>query len=265
MSTTDPYRRDGTLGPDEPVPAYSVPEGQVEFVDEPAPTPTPSYPVAGTDTSSDSTKDVAKSEAASVAEDAKASVSQVAGTAKAEASNVVSQAQDQAKSLLSQVKGEVGSQAGTQQTRLAEALRALGDELNTMVTGGESSSGPATQLAEQTSARLGSVAGWLEQREPGDVLQEVSRYARRRPGAFLAIAAGIGLLAGRVTRSLADDARSDDQEPAGQAGQAGGTGYPASADTRFMAPGDIVGAAPRYGTAPAPGTTTGGFTTGSVQ
>ena len=50
--------------------------------------------------------------------------------------------------------------------------------------------GPWTMLVETVGSRADSVATWLDQREPQDLLEEVKRFARRRPGVFLAIAAG---------------------------------------------------------------------------
>ena len=38
-------------------------------------------------------------------------------------------------------------------------------------------------------------------------------FARRRPGTFLALAAGVGVVAGRLSRSLADEARDSDSAP----------------------------------------------------
>jgi hypothetical protein len=46
------------------------------------------------------------------------------------------------------------------------------------------------------------VAQWLDGRDPGSLIDEVRSYARRRPGTYLAIALGAGLLAGRLTRGL---------------------------------------------------------------
>jgi hypothetical protein len=46
--------------------------------------------------------------------------------------------------------------------------------------------------------------GWAERLESGGlegVLRDVSSYARRRPGMFLLSAAGVGFLAGRLTRA----------------------------------------------------------------
>ena len=63
-------------------------------------------------------------------------------------------------------------------------------------------SGIATGLAGQAGDRVQSVAGWLEQRQPGEVLDDVRDFARRRPGTFLAAAAAVGLIGGRLTRGL---------------------------------------------------------------
>ena len=50
---------------------------------------------------------------------------------------------------------------------------------------------------------------------PRDVLDEVKRFARRRPVAFLALAAAAGVVAGRVTRGAvaANTSVDSDTEP----------------------------------------------------
>ncbi|MEK8109635.1 hypothetical protein NKG94_44550 [Micromonospora sp. M12] len=68
--------------------------------------------------------------------------------------------------------------------------------------------GPVTELARQAADRVHGVAGWLEERDPGDMLNEVRDYARRNPGTFLVGAAVLGVLAGRLTRGIS--AASDD-------------------------------------------------------
>jgi hypothetical protein len=62
--------------------------------------------------------------------------------------------------------------------------------------------GMASDLIRQAAQRSESVASWLENKEPGDLVGEVQRFARNRPGTFLLLAAGAGVLAGRLTRSL---------------------------------------------------------------
>ena len=67
----------------------------------------------------------------------------------------------------------------------------------------------ANDLAQQASSKVRDIASWLESREPGDLLEEARRFARRRPGTFLACAALAGLVGGRFTRGMADEARDD--------------------------------------------------------
>lgn len=155
-----------------------------------------------------STADTAKGEGRQVAEEAKQGGQHVAGVAKEEAVKVASTVGDQAKSLLSQGRSELSDQAGTQKQRLAEGLMSLSVELDSMAQNSEQS-GPATDLARQAAQRSQDFAGWLEDNEPGAALEEVKRFAQRRPGTFILLAAGVGLLAGRLTRGLtggSDDA-----------------------------------------------------------
>ncbi|MFE5672847.1 hypothetical protein ACFQ58_14690 [Agromyces sp. NPDC056523] len=125
----------------------------------------------------------------------------VADTAKQEARNVGSEAKYQARRLADRVGSEVRSQASTQQQRAAGGLRNVGSQFSEMAATGQS--GLARDVVENVGSRADSVASWLEQREPQDLLEEVKRFARRRPGVFLAIAAGAGVVIGRLTRSLA--------------------------------------------------------------
>ena len=162
-----------------------------------------------------STKDTARQEAGAVAGEAKDRARGVAQTAKSQGKEVAGEAQVQAKQLFSQAKSEAYDQADQQQQRLSQGIRALGEEFGAMAQGSRDSdapSGTATNLSRAAGRQLESVAGWFEQREPADVLDEVRRFARRRPGTFLLGAAALGLVAGRLTRSLADDARDDSDD-----------------------------------------------------
>jgi hypothetical protein len=169
---------------------------------------------------SGSTTDVAKDQAKQVGQEAVQTGQHVAGVAKDQAKTVASEAGTQAKNLLGEARTQLTDQLSTQQGNLATWVRDLGQELTAMVDRDSTSqapSGTATTLARQASGRAQSMASWLENREPADVLQEVTRFARRRPGAFLAIAALGGLLAGRLTRGLTSDS-SDSSDTTGYAG-----------------------------------------------
>jgi hypothetical protein len=76
--------------------------------------------------------------------------------------------------------------------------------------GGEN--GPVTQVVRDASSRITQAGRWLEDREPGQLLDEVRRYARRHPGAFLLAAAALGVVAGRFAKNLTGE--SDDDSPA---------------------------------------------------
>jgi hypothetical protein len=167
-------------------------------------------------TTDQSTTDVAKDEAAAVKDTAVDAGKEVAATAKEEAANVASEATHQAKNLLSTATSELQSQASTQQSRLASTLRGYADELQGLAQGqGTSQSGVITDLVQQAANKGSEIAQWLEDREPGDVLEELRRFARRRPVMFLALCGLAGVVAGRITRgAVAANTSVDSPSPA---------------------------------------------------
>lgn len=168
------------------------------------------------------TTSTAKNEAKDVGREAVGSAKQVAGTAKEEAKNVAGEAKYQAKDLLGQARSQARQQASTQQQRAAQGLRTAAEQLSDMAQ--KSDNGMAQQVVQNVSERAHSVASWIEQREPADLLDEVRTYAARRPGVFIAIAVGAGVLAGRLTKGLIAEAKSE------SGGDAGST-YTGGADT----------------------------------
>ncbi|HEX7746373.1 MAG TPA: hypothetical protein VF462_14065 [Micromonosporaceae bacterium] len=128
--------------------------------------------------------------------------SDVAQTAKQQGREVAGEATRQARNLYGEARDQLASQTSDQQRRAAGGLRSLADEMRAMAEQG-GQSGPVSELARQAADRVHGVAGWLEAREPGDIVNEVRHYARRNPGTFLAGAALLGVLAGRLTRNLA--------------------------------------------------------------
>jgi hypothetical protein len=146
--------------------------------------------------------DAAKAEAADVAHQAAGSAQHVTETAKAEAANVAAEVKTNARDLLHQAKSDLTDQAGTQQQKVAQGFHAISGELRTMAQSSEQP-GVATDLIRQAADRSASVASWLEARDPGSLLNEAKTFARNRPGTFLLLAAGAGILAGRLTKSLA--------------------------------------------------------------
>ena len=179
-----------------------------------------------------STKDVAADEAKNVAGTAQQGGQQVADTAKVEAQQLAGEAKGQAQDLFHQVRSEATTQISGQQQRMAGSLRTISGELDQMAHGADTAT--ASGLVSQAAGTVDQVAGWLENREPADVLDEVRRYARRNPGTFLAGAALLGLIGGRLTRGLQADAQRNEA-------------YDARYDTQRRSYGYVETTAPRAG------------------
>jgi hypothetical protein len=188
------------------------------------------------------TTSTAKNEAKDVGREAVGGAQQVAGTAKDQAANVAGEAKYQAKDLLGQARNEARQQTHQQQQRAAQGLRTAADSLSSMAQNADS--GIAQQVVQNVSERAHSAASWLEQRQPADLLDEVRSFAARRPGLFIGIAVGAGILAGRLTKGLIAEAKSGSGS-SGTTGTYGTTGYGA---TGTYGASDSYGAAGTYGT-----------------
>lgn len=148
-----------------------------------------------------SKQETAKEEAIEVRHEATAAAQNVAETARTEAANVATEVKTNARDLLHQAKSDLTEQAGMQQQKVAVGLRSVAGELHSMAAASEQP-GVATDLVRQAAERSSAVASWLDGRDPGSLLTEVKSFARQRPGTFLLLAAGAGVLAGRLSRSL---------------------------------------------------------------
>jgi len=192
------------------------------------------------------TASTAKSEAKDVGREAVGGAKQTAATAKDQAANVADEAKYQAKDLIAQARDQAQQQAHSQQQRAAQGLRTAADQLGSMAQ--SSDNGLAQQVVQNVSERAHSAASWLEQRQPADLLDEVRSFAARRPGVFIAIAVGAGVIAGRLTKGLIAEAKSGSGST-GASGAAstytgsstyGTTGTYASGDTYSTGAADTV-------------------------
>jgi hypothetical protein len=168
----------------------------------------------------------------------------VVEVAQEQASGVAAETARQGRDMLLQAQGQLVEQAAHGQQRVAKQLLSLSDELRAMADN-SGQGGMAADLAAQAASRVRDAGQWLDGRRPGQVVDEMQSFARRRPAAFLALAAGAGLVAGRLTRGM-KDASSDPAATAapaatqGLSGQwaqpPGVAGYPPAT----AAPGDEV-------------------------
>ena len=198
---------------------------------------------------SGSTVETAKSEAGNVKDTAVGAAAGVKDVAKSEASNVAQEAKYQARNLVDQTRSQLRDQASNQKSAVAEKLHGFASELGSMASKADES-GPMSDLVQDASRRVGEISHWLDNHEPSDLLDEVKRYARRRPVAFLAIAAAAGVLAGRVTRGAVAANTSVDSDRESRPARAYDSGaYDTSTPsgtygTRSYQDGDYT---PRYG------------------
>jgi hypothetical protein len=158
------------------------------------------------------TADVVKSQATDLSHSSIQTGKHVADVAREQASGVAMEAGRQGRDLLHQAQGQLEEQAAQGQQRLADQLLSLSDELRSMADA-SGQGGMAASLASQAASRVRTAGQWLDGRDPGQVAHEMQSFARRRPAAFLALAVGAGLVAGRLTRGL-KDANSDNSAAA---------------------------------------------------
>ena len=233
-------------------------------IDAPFPPP-PTTSGADTGAGSPSTTDVARDEArnlgqtagdagSQVASTATQAGGQVASTAADQAKEVASETQQQAANLLDQGRSQLREQATAHQQKAAESLTSLVHELRGMVDGSaQNTSGPAHDLIRQATDKMEGFAGWLQNREPADLLHEVRSYARRKPGTFLLGAAVAGMVAGRLTSGVR--AAHSDSSP-GQHRASGAQYPPTRYAENYVEPTPAYSALeePAYPQAPTPGT-----------
>lgn len=167
-------------------------------------------PLSGDPTASETGQGSGAAEQArDVAGTAKDEGAHVASVAEDEAKNVTGEARQQASSLLDEARSQVEDQTRVQRDRLVGTLRTLTDDLERMVSGQGGGQGMAADLARQVADRARELTDALKDREPGELVGQVRRFARQRPGTFLLGALAAGVVAGRFARG-AKEANSSD-------------------------------------------------------
>ena len=210
---------------------------------------TPFPPPGATATDSPSTTDVAKDEAKNVQQTAVQAGSQVASTATDQAKQVAQETQRQAKDLLDQGRSQVREQAISQQQKAGQSLTSLAQELRGLADGTSSGApGPARDLLHQASGFVDDFAHKLQTRDPGELLDEVRRFARRKPGLFLFGAAAAGVVAGRLTRGVTA-AHSDSSSSSGAVGYRAPSNYVDPTPTYVETTSTYTGTGAGYSTA----------------
>lgn len=184
----------------------------------------------------------AKGEAQNVASTARDEAQNVASTAKDEARNVAQTAQGQARRLVGDARSELTTQADGQMSRLADGITQISQQLRSMGDNGDA--GPVADLAGEAAWRTEQFADRLRSGGIEETLTQVRRFGRNRPGLFLLGAFGVGIVAGRVVRNLAQDPT---EGSGGSSSQAYDSGY-GSYGAGYADPATSVGAYDPYAT-----------------
>ncbi|MGF1667311.1 MAG: hypothetical protein ACFCVC_13680 [Acidimicrobiia bacterium] len=138
-------------------------------------------------------------------------------SAKTEAHRLSEEAKSQARNVYDEVGGRMREEADSQSHRAADGLRNLSQELDTMAS---STEGMASSWVREGSTRIASFADRLDIEGIDGITADIQRYARRRPGMFLAATFGAGLVVSRViknadTRSIAESGSTTQQTSQG--------------------------------------------------
>src|SRR4051794_7135960 len=143
----------------------------------------------------------AAGQAAEVAGAAGEGVGEVAGEVRAQAKVVAGEFREQLDRFVGQAGDEVREQARERSERAAGQLRVLSERMTALADGRPQDAGPLAGYVGEVEQRVAGLAARLEQRGPEGVVEDVSGFARRRPGVFLAGAVAVGFVVGRVVRA----------------------------------------------------------------
>lgn len=119
-----------------------------------------------------------------------------------EASEVTNVARSETASIARKTGDDLRRRADDQTGQMAGMLESLADELDEVASASDREGGHLTGVARDGARASRRMAERLERDGLDGVVHDVNRFARRRPGMFLAAAFGTGLLLGRLTRNV---------------------------------------------------------------
>jgi hypothetical protein len=143
----------------------------------------------------------AKDKAMRVEDAAEGHARNVANAATGHAGEVLSDAKQQAGNLAQEGLHQVRQQADAQTDRAASYLQDMSEQLRKMGRGEGTPAGPLASVVEEGARRAEDLATRLRTGGLDLAVRDVQRFARQRPGMFLATAFGAGLAVGRLVRN----------------------------------------------------------------
>lgn len=152
----------------------------------------------------------AKQEGGAVAQSATQAGKEVVGAVSERTAAVADTAKQQLHTMVGQAKQEFRSQAESQGSQVVTGLRTLSDQVVALTEGRRDESGQLGSFVDDAQQRLQRYVGSLEDRGPQAIVDDVTRFARRRPGVFLLGAGVAGFAIGRLVRGAAAEHASSD-------------------------------------------------------
>lgn len=162
----------------------------------------------------------------------------VATSARDEASAVASEAGAQARTVVDEARSALQRQASDGTHRAAGALGEWGGRFRALAEGEADQAGELGRYAAELGDRLDGWAARVDERGLDGLVDDVQRFARRRPGVFLAVAAASGFAAGRLFRGARGEAGNGDRP----ADQRRGAALEAAAEPWAPPPPSLAGA-----------------------
>lgn len=157
-----------------------------------------------TTTTEPSRGDVAREQGSQVAGTAKTEARNAAETAKGQAARVADEAKDQGRNLMQQASSEAKQQAQAQTERASGLMENVAGQLRALSEGRTDEAGELGRYAQQATDQVERFANSLNERGFDGLVDDVSSFARRKPGVFLLGAAAAGFVTGRLLRGARD-------------------------------------------------------------
>jgi hypothetical protein len=147
------------------------------------------------------TKERVTDAASSALQSANEATKTVVGEATEQTKTVALEAKDQVQQMLSNTKTEVQAQADERARQAADHLRGVSTSITALLDGRPDEAGQVRGYLEHAQTRIDGFVDRIETGGPQGVIDDLSSFARRRPGVFLLAAGVAGFAIGRVARA----------------------------------------------------------------
>lgn len=150
-------------------------------------------------------------------DDAMSRARTMAHTAAGEASGMKDELSVQTRRVMGDAREELSTQAREQTDRLATSVRSLATRVQAMADGRTDEAGRLPDMAREAASHAAQWADSLSSRDIDEVLDDLRRQARRKPGMFLLGAGVAGIVVGRLARNMRAAEQHHDARTSGYA------------------------------------------------